>query len=230
MKNIKKSVTLLLLGLSSSLLIADDAQQRLSYAIGVEVTKPILRENIVIDKQAFMAGVNDSLSGEELKMTDQEIKAEITSFVEQMMQKKEKELKLVAELNKKEGEEFLALHKKEKGIITLPSGIQYKVISASKTKKHPGPKDTVTTHYKGMLINGTQFDSSYDRGEPVKFSLDQVISGWTEVLQLMSPGDKWEVVIPSELAYGQYAPSQLIGPNKTLIFDIELIDYQSTKA
>ncbi|NBV28381.1 FKBP-type peptidyl-prolyl cis-trans isomerase [bacterium] len=230
MKIIKKSVTLFFLGLGTSLLIANETQQRLSYAIGVEVTKPIIKENINIDKQAFLDGVNDSLSGGDLKMTDQDIKSEIAAFVEQMMQKKEKELKSVAERNKKEGEDFLTAHKKEKGIITLPSGIQYKVLQASSTSKHPGPKDTVTTHYRGTLIDGTQFDSSYDRGEPVKFGLDQVIAGWTEVLQLMSPGDKWQVIIPSDLAYGQYAPSPVIGPNKTLIFDIELLDYEAAKA
>jgi FKBP-type peptidyl-prolyl cis-trans isomerase FklB len=230
MKIMKKNIIMALVGLSSPFLFADETQDRLSYAIGVEVTRPIMKENISINKAAFIEGVHDSLSGKDLKMTEEDIKLSISTLVQEMTQKKENEIKLVAERNKKEGENFLALNKKEKNIVTLPSGIQYKVISASGLKKHPGPKDTVTTHYQGTLIDGTKFDSSYDRGEPVKFSLDQVITGWTEVLQLMSPGDKWQVVIPSELAYGQYAPSPVIGPNKTLIFDIELLDYQATKA
>ena len=228
MRFITNNVMMLCLGLNTSVLIANEAQQRLSYAIGVEVTKPVLREQIAIDTDSFLAGAHDSLVGE-LKMSEEEIKTEITAFMEQMMQKKEKEMKLVDESNKKEGEEFLAQHKKEKGVVTLPSGIQYKVLASSGNKQHPAATDTVTTHYKGTLINGTKFDSSYDRGEPLNFALNQVIPGWTEVLQLMSPGDKWEVVIPSHLAYGQYAASPLIGPNKTLIFDIELLEYHSTK-
>jgi FKBP-type peptidyl-prolyl cis-trans isomerase FklB len=217
---------LALVGLGLSTLAAD--VQRLSYAIGVEVTKPILKENITIDNDFFMAGVHDSLSGGDLKMSEQEIKEEIESFFQQMMEKREKEIKQVAEKNKKEGEDFLSMNKKDKTFISLPSGIQYKIIQASQNKKHPGPKDLVTTHYRGTLIDGTQFDSSYDRGQPVQFGLDQVISGWTEVLQLMSPGDKWHVVIPSDLAYGQFGPS-IIGPNRTLIFDIELIDFTPVK-
>lgn len=223
----KKNVNILLLGLSASAVFAAEPLNRISYALGVELAKPavqILKENENLYKESILAGVSDSLAGGELKMTDQEIRAELTAFIEQMNQKRENELKLVAEKNKIEGENYLATHKKEKGTIALPSGIQYKVLSSGSSKSHPGPKDTVTTHYRGILIDGTQFDSSYDRGEPAKFALDQVISGWTEVLQLMSPGDKWQVVIPAELAYGQYAPSTVIGPNKTLIFDIELLE------
>ena len=203
---------------------------RLSYAIGVELTKPLIKESIPIERDAFLQGIYDSLSGEPLKMSAEEIHVEISSYMEEMSQRKDKEMRMIADKNKKEGEEFLLSFKKEKGTVTLPSGIQYKVLASGGLKKHPGPKDMVTTHYKGTLVTGVQFDSSYDRGEPVQFSLEQVIPGWTEVLQLMAPGDKWQVVIPSELAFGQHAPSSLIGPNRTLIFDIELLGYNSAKA
>ncbi len=200
---------------------------RLSYAIGVELTKPLIKENMPIDKEAFLQGIYDSLSGAPLKMTAEEIHMEISTYMEDVSQRKENTFRLVADSNKKEGEEFLAAYKKEKGTIGLPSGIQYRVLVSGGLTRHPGPKDRVTTHYKGTLVNGLQFDSSYDRGEPVQFGLEQVIPGWTEVLQLMAPGDKWQVVIPSEMAYGVHAPSTTIGPNRTLIFEIELMDYQS---
>jgi FKBP-type peptidyl-prolyl cis-trans isomerase len=158
-------------------------------------------------------------------MSAEEIHVEISQYMEEILQRKDKEMRMIAEQNKKEGEEFLLEYKKEKGIVSLPSGIQYKILASGGQKKHPGPKDLVTTHYKGTLVTGVQFDSSYDRGEPIQFSLEQVIPGWTEVLQLMAPGDKWQVVIPADLAFGQHAPSPLIGPNRTLIFDIELLDY-----
>ncbi|MBM4222709.1 MAG: FKBP-type peptidyl-prolyl cis-trans isomerase [Gammaproteobacteria bacterium] len=215
----------------TSLKAAPDQQPspRLSYAIGVEITKPLLKESIALDKEAFLQGIYDSLSGQPLKMSAEEIHVEISTYMDEIIQRREREIRMVAEFNQEEGDKFLAVHRKEKGVVALPSGIQYKILASSGLKKHPGPKDLVTTHYRGTLINGTEFDSSYNRGEPVQFSLEQVIPGWTEVLQLMSPGDKWQVVIPAELAFGRHAPSTVIGPNKTLIFDIELIDYEASQ-
>jgi len=128
----------------------------------------------------------------------------------------------LADKNQKEGEVFLAENKKKKGVITLPSGLQYQVIKEG-TGKIPKATDTVTTHYRGTLIDGTEFDSSYKRGEPASFPVNGVIKGWTEALQLMKVGSKWQLFIPSNLAYGPQGAGQAIGPNATLIFEIELL-------
>ena len=135
------------------------------------------------------------------------------------------EMAKISEKNKKEGETFLAENKKKEGVKTLPSGLQYKVITEG-TGKMPKETDTVTTHYRGTLIDGTEFDSSHKRGQPATFAVKGVIKGWTEALQLMKEGSKWQLFIPSELAYGERGAGQTIGPYATLIFDIELISIQ----
>lgn len=202
----------------------------LSYALGVKVVEPLLREQIPVDSHAFLQGAHDALSGTALKMSQEDISKEIHQFMDNYQRQKQQQLRMIAQKNMEEGLDFLSHNKNEKGVVTLPSGLQYKVISSSGVRKHPGPKDLVTAHYSGRLIDGKEFDSSYSRGQPAKFRVDQVISGWTEALQMMAPGDKWEVFIPAELAYGSYEPTEEIGPNRTLIFEIELLDYESAKA
>jgi FKBP-type peptidyl-prolyl cis-trans isomerase FklB len=145
-----------------------------------------------------------------------------------MMAKQQELAKMAGEKNQKEGEAFLAENKKKEGVITLPSGLQYKVIKAGSGNK-PKATDTVTVHYQGTLVNGTEFDSSYRRGQPVSFPVNGVIPGWTEALQLMEAGAKWQIVIPSNLAYGDRGAGPQIGPNATLIFEIELISIQEPK-
>jgi FKBP-type peptidyl-prolyl cis-trans isomerase FklB len=145
-----------------------------------------------------------------------------------MMAKQQELAKIVGEKNQKEGEAFLAENKKKEGVITLPSGLQYKVIKAGSGNK-PKATDTVSVHYQGTLVNGTEFDSSYRRGQPVSFPVNGVIPGWTEALQLMEAGAKWQIVIPSNLAYGDRGAGPQIGPNATLIFEIELISIQEPK-
>jgi FKBP-type peptidyl-prolyl cis-trans isomerase FklB len=134
----------------------------------------------------------------------------------------------LGEKNKAEGEAFLAENKKKEGVKTLPSGLQYKVIKAG-TGKKPKVTDTVTTHYRGTLMNGTEFDSSYRRGQPVSFQVNGVIPGWTEALQLMEEGAKWQLFIPSNLAYGERGAGRDIGPNATLVFEIELLSIEEKK-
>ena len=202
----------------------------LSYSLGVKVVEPLLRENIPVDSHAFLQGAHDALTGAPLKMSQEDISKEINSFMDKYQRQKQQQLRMVAQKNLDEGLDFLAQNKAEKEITALPSGLQYRVISSAGGRKHPGPRDLVTAHYRGRLIDGKEFDSSYMRGDPATFRLDQVIAGWTEALQLMSPGDHWEVFIPAELAYGSFEPSEEIGPNRTLIFEIELLDYESVKA
>jgi FKBP-type peptidyl-prolyl cis-trans isomerase FklB len=158
-------------------------------------------------------------------MTEEEIIETLTNFRKDFIAKKQELAKQQGEKNKKEGEAYLAENQKKEGVITLPSGLQYKVIKPG-TGKKPKAEDMVTVHYRGTLVGGTEFDSSYRHGKPASFPANRVIPGWTEVLQLMEEGAKWEVFIPSKLAYGEQGAGNEIGPNATLIFEIELISVQ----
>jgi FKBP-type peptidyl-prolyl cis-trans isomerase FklB len=152
----------------------------------------------------------------------------MAAFQKEMMAKQQELAKRLGEKNKKEGEAFLSENRKKEGIKALPSGLQYKVVKAG-TGKKPKSTDTVTTHYRGTLIDGTEFDSSYRRGQPASFPVSGVIPGWTEALQLMEEGAKWQLFIPPNLAYGERGAGSQIGPNATLIFEIELISIQEKK-
>jgi FKBP-type peptidyl-prolyl cis-trans isomerase FklB len=155
-------------------------------------------------------------------MTEEEYKATMTALQKEMMEKQADAARKLAEKNKKEGEAFLAENGKKEGVVTLPSGLQYKVIQSGKGKT-PKSTDTVETNYRGTLIDGTEFDSSYKRGQTATFPVNGVIAGWTEALQKMKEGDKWQLFVPSNLAYGERGAGREIGPNATLLFEVELI-------
>jgi FKBP-type peptidyl-prolyl cis-trans isomerase FklB len=197
-------------------------KDKVSYVIGVNVGKGMQQQSIDIDPDIFAKGLKDAMTGAKTAMTDEEMRQVLTAFQKEMAEKQAEKMKVVAEKNKKEGEAFLAANKKKKGVKTLPSGLQYKVIKEG-TGEMPKLTDTVTTNYRGTLIDGTEFDSSYKRGQPAKFPVKGVIAGWTEALQLMKVGSTWQLFIPSSLAYGERGAGNIIGPNATLIFDIELI-------
>ena len=197
-------------------------EQKFSYAIGFQMAQQLKSQGIPLDASAVSQAVKDVLSNGELKITVQEMSAVFESF----QQKRMSEMQAVADTNKKAGEAFLEKNKSADGVTVLDSGIQYKVLKAG-TGKSPTATDTVTVNYRGTLIDGTVFDSSYDRGEPVSFGLSGVIKGWQEVIPLMKEGAKWQVFIPSDLAYGPRAVGQTIGPNSTLIFEIELLSMAS---
>lgn len=158
-------------------------------------------------------------------MSEEEYRNTMANFRKEMMAKQQAQMKTKGEKNKKEGDAFLAENKDKKGIVSLPSGLQYKVIKEGEGDT-PKATDKVTVHYRGTLIDGTEFDSSYGRGEPATFPVNGVIPGWTEALQLMNAGSKWQLFIPSKLAYGERGAGGKIGPNSTLIFDVELISIQ----
>ena len=198
-----------------------DTKQKSSYAIGMDIGANFKRQDIDIDAKALAAGIADSLSGK-AQLTDAEQRQILTELRTQLMGKAETKQKETGEKNQKAGEKFLAENKNKEGVKATGSGLQYKVLKSG-AGKTPKSTDTVKVHYHGTLIDGTVFDSSVERGEPATFPVDQVIPGWTEVLQLMKEGDKWQVYIPSQLAYGAQSPSPKIGPNSTLIFDVELI-------
>ncbi|MGC2208697.1 MAG: FKBP-type peptidyl-prolyl cis-trans isomerase [Candidatus Korobacteraceae bacterium] len=204
-------------------------KDKASYAIGTSIGRSLQRDGIEVDPNLLLRGLNDQLSGGKLLLNEEETKAALTTLQEEARAKKEAEMKALGEANQKEGEAYLAANKAKEGVVTLPSGLEYKVIKQGDGPK-PTPSDMVECNYRGTLINGKEFDSSYKRGKPATFPVSGVIKGWTEVLQLMPVGSKYQVVIPADLAYGQRGPSADIGPNATLIFEIELLSIKEKPA
>ena len=202
----------------------EDPRLRASYAIGADIGGNLKRQEIDVDPTAIARGLSDSLSGKAL-LTDAEVQAALAEFRSQMMARMEARQKTAATDNLKKGEAFLAANASKSGVKTTASGLQYKVLKAG-TGKSPKASDTVRVHYHGTLIDGTVFDSSVDRGEPIEFPVTGVIPGWVEALQLMKEGDKWQLFIPAALAYGERSPGGAIGPNSTLLFDVELLAVQ----
>jgi FKBP-type peptidyl-prolyl cis-trans isomerase FklB len=205
-------------------LVLKDQKDKVSYIIGMDIGMNLKKQAIDLDSNILAKGVKDALSGAKPLLTEQEIQETMTAFQKEMMVKQAE----VAKKNRAEGEAFLTENKKKEGVKTLPSGLQYKVIKAGIGRK-PKSNDTVTVHYRGTLINGTEFDSSYKRGQTVSFLVSGVIPGWTEALQLMEEGAKWQLFIPSNLAYGERGAGGVIGPNSTLIFEVELVSIQEKK-
>jgi len=197
-------------------------KEKLSYALGMSIGKGMQRDSVEIDPNILAQGLKDVLNGGKLLLTDAQAQEVLTHFRTEMAAKKEAEAKRVSDANKQAGTEFLAANKTKEGVVTLPSGLQYKVLKEG-TGPKPTASDTVVCNYRGTLINGTEFDSSYKRGEPATFPVSGVIKGWTEALQLMPAGSKWQLFIPAGLAYGERSPGAEIGPNSTLIFEIELL-------
>jgi FKBP-type peptidyl-prolyl cis-trans isomerase FklB len=194
----------------------------------MDIGNNLKRQSIDVDADILTRGIKDSISGEKPLLTEQEIQETMAAFQKEAMAKQAELAKKLGEKNKREGEAFLAKNKGKEGVKTLPSGLQVLVIKAG-TGKKPNINDSVTTHYRGTLIDGTEFDSSYRRGQPVTFPVSGVIAGWTEALQLMEEGAKWQLFIPPNLAYGEQGKGGVIGPNAALIFEIELISIQEKK-
>lgn len=202
---------------------------RLSYALGLSMGNNFRSSGIEsIQVQDFADGVAAVFYGEEPKMSYNEAKATIQEFFTELQKKQEAAAAAMADVNAKAGQEFLDANGKRVEVKTLPSGLQYEILEAGEGES-PKVGDTVKVHYTGKLIDGTVFDSSVDRGEPATFGVTQVIPGWVEALQLMKPGAKWRLFIPSQLAYGPQGAGGIIGPNQTLIFDVELIEVNPDK-
>ena len=198
----------------------------ISYSIGMNVGQNLLRDSINISREAFLRGVLDADADSAMRlMTDEQIQSTMMAFQDSLRRKKMADASAASGRNKKEGEAFLAENAKKEGVVTLPSGLQYKVLTEGKGKT-PTAKSTVTTHYSGRLLDGTEFDSSVKVGKPATFQVDGVIAGWTEALQLMKEGSKWELYIPASLAYGEQGAGGVIPPNATLVFEVLLISVQ----
>jgi len=192
-----------------------------SYSIGLDIGENFKKQDIEIEPKLMLQGIMHAMSDTSL-LTDEEIQLVMTNFQMEMRDKQQNEMKVSAEKNKTEAEAFFAQNKTKEGVVTLESGLQYKVLKSGNGKS-PKLSSTVETHYAGRLLDGTEFDSSYKRGTPFSTNVAGVIPGWTEILQLMKEGDKWEVYIPSDLAYGERGSGPTIGPNAALIFEMELI-------
>lgn len=199
-------------------------KDKVSYSIGMDIGSNMKKQSLDIEPDILGRGIKDGFSGNTPLLTEKEVRETLMSFQKEMMAKQGERMKALAEKNKKEGDAFLSENKKKERVKTLPSGLQYKVINGGGgSGKSPKATDTVTVNYMGTLIDGTEFDSSYKRGQPVSFPVNGIIAGWAEALQLMKTGAKWQLFIPSALAYGEQGKGPLIGPNTVLIFEVELI-------
>jgi FKBP-type peptidyl-prolyl cis-trans isomerase FklB len=197
-------------------------KDKASYAVGLNVGKNLQRESIDVDPAIVEQGIRDALAGGKTLMTDEEVKAAMAGLKAAAQKNQEAKMAQAGDANKKEGEAFLAANKTKEGVVTLPSGLQYKILTAG-TGPKPTAADSVSCNYKGTLINGKEFDASSKHGGPLTFTVGGVIKGWTEALQLMPVGSKWQLFVPADLAYGQRGAGGDIGPGATLIFEVELV-------
>jgi FKBP-type peptidyl-prolyl cis-trans isomerase FklB len=200
-------------------------KDKFSYSLGMKMGENLHKQSVPVDPAILARGLKDALAGGKTLLTDDEAQAAIMEVQNDMRKKQQEKTQEAGAANKKEGEAFLAANKGKEGVVTLPSGLQYKIL-----KEGTGPKptagDTVSCNYRGTLIKGTEFDSSYKRGQPASFPVTGVIKGWTEALQLMPVGSKWQLFIPSDLAYADRGAGADIGPDTTLIFEVELLSIE----
>jgi FKBP-type peptidyl-prolyl cis-trans isomerase len=201
-------------------------KQKESYALGMNLARRMEQQPVELDKDALAQGFKDALSGGKTQLTDAEAGVELKKLSDEAQANAQKKEQEAAEANMKEGQDFLAANKAKEGVKTLPSGLQYKVEKEG-TGPKPAATDTVVCNYRGTFIDGKEFDSSYKRGQPATFPVTGVIKGWTEALQLMPVGSKWELFIPPDLAYGPRGAGGVIGPNATLIFEVELLSIKA---
>jgi FKBP-type peptidyl-prolyl cis-trans isomerase FklB len=212
--------------LASAMVFAAEGQtkadEKLSYAIGVLFGRNMALD-VDVNTDAFLQGVRDVLTDAKLKYTPEEMQQVVNAFREQQMAQQQQ----AGQKNATDGKAFLDANGKKPGIVTTATGLQYKVVKAG-TGPKPKATDTVVVHYRGKLIDGKEFDSSYSRNEPTSLRLDGVIKGWQEAVQLMPTGSKWEIYVPAALGYGERGAGQDIGPNSTLIFEIELLEIKAS--
>lgn len=219
--------TILIMGLLATFSFAvekpqlKDLKDKESYSLGFQFGQNMKSQGVELNLEAYTSGIQDALGGAKPKLSQEEINKTVSDLQKRIMTARQKESKEKADKNLAEGKAFLEENKKKEGIKTLPSGLQYKVL-AEGSGKTPIATDSVTVNYKGTLIDGSEFDSSYKRGNPTTFQVNKVVKGWTEALQLMKEGSKWQLFIPPELGYGERGGGP-IPPNSTLIFEVELI-------
>jgi FKBP-type peptidyl-prolyl cis-trans isomerase len=199
--------------------------EKFSYALGMKMGANMHKQSVPVDPNSFARGMKDAIAGGKTLLTDEQAQAAITEVQNGMRQKQQEKMQQEAGVNKKAGQDFLAANKGKEGVVALPSGLQYKILKAG-TGPKPASSDSVVCNYRGTLIDGKEFDSSYKSGKPVTFPVSGVIKGWTEALQLMPVGSKWQLFIPSDLAYGDRGAGADIGPGASLIFEVELLSIE----
>ena len=200
-------------------------KDKFSYALGMNLGASLHKQSVDVDPNIVAQGLRAALAGGKTLLTQEEAQAALTEVQNELRKKQQEKMQVAGEANKKEGEAFLASNKAKEGVVTLPSGLEYKILKEGNGPK-PTASDSVVCNYRGTLINGTEFDSSYKRGQPATFPVNGVIKGWTEALQLMPVGSKWQLFVPSSLAYAERGAGGDIGPNATLIFEVELLSIQ----
>jgi FKBP-type peptidyl-prolyl cis-trans isomerase FklB len=214
-------------------LVLKTEKDKESYALGMNVGKSLKRDGVDVDPKIIARGIADTLAGGKTVLTDEEARAALVILQGGVRKRQTAEMdakmEVLGRANQQEGEAFLAANKSQQGVVTLPDGLQYKILKEGDGPK-PTASDSVVCNYKGTLLNNKEFDSSYKRGQPATFPVGGVIKGWTEVLQMMPVGSKWQIVVPSELAYGARGAGGDIGPNATLVFEIELLSIQAKDA
>jgi FKBP-type peptidyl-prolyl cis-trans isomerase FklB len=206
-------------------LVLKTQKDKVSYAIGLNIGKSFRKDSVDVNSLIFARGVKDAITGAKPLLTDDELKAALTELQAELKKHQDDASRVAGETNQKAGETFLTENKTKDGVVALPSGLQYKIITAG-TGPKPAETDSVVCNYRGTLLDGTEFDSSYKRGQPATFPVNGVIKGWTEALQLMPVGSKWQLFVPADLAYGARGAGGEIGPNATLVFEVELISIQ----
>jgi FKBP-type peptidyl-prolyl cis-trans isomerase len=200
----------------------ESQDQKVSYSLGANLAGRLATDGLPLDNESFIQAMRDVFEGKELQLTEEQMVEVMQAYQEQRMAEEQAKQELAATKNQTDSEAFLAANAAKEGVVVLDSGLQYKVINAGEGNM-PAAADTVEVHYRGTLIDGTEFDSSYSRKETVSFPVNGVIPGWTEALQLMAVGSKWELYIPSQLGYGEQGAGGVIGPNAALVFEVELI-------
>jgi len=211
---------------TQSVLTLKTQKDKLSYALGMNLGSNLHKEKVEVDPAIVLRGLKDALAAGKMLLTEDEARSTLTQLQTEVRSKQQGKMKVAGEMNKKEGVEFLAANKSKEGVVILPSGLQYKILTEGAGPK-PTASDTVVCNYRGTLISGAEFDSSYKRGQPASFPVNGVIKGWTEALQLMPVGSKWQLFVPAELGYGDRGAGADIGPGATLIFEVELLSIQS---
>jgi len=200
-------------------------KDKFSYALGMNLGASLHKQSVDVDPNMVAQGLRAALAGGKTLLTQEEAQAALMEVQNELRKKQQEKMQVAGEANKKEGEAFLAANKAKEGVVTLPSGLEYKILKEGNGPK-PTASDSVVCNYRGTLINGTEFDSSYKSGQPATFPVNGVIKGWTEALQLMPVGSKWQLFVPSSLAYAERGAGGDIGPNATLIFEVELLSIQ----
>ena len=199
-----------------------------SYALGMSIGLGLHKQNVSVDPAVVARGLRDAMGGGKTLLTEDQMKAALQQLQADVHKEQEARARVAGEAARKHGEAFLAANKSKEGVVTLPSGLQYRILTAGSGPK-PTASDTVTVNYRGTLTDGREFDSSYKRGQPISFPVGGVIKGWTEALQLMPVGSKWELFIPPDLAYGDRGAGSDIGPGETLVFEVELLSIGDQK-